>query len=519
MLNNDNNNYKVAIYIRLSKEDEKKQRESESESVMNQRSLLLSYIRDNSLILTKEYVDDGFSGTTFDRPSFNRMIADIEDGKINMVITKDLSRLGRDYIQSGYYLEQYFPMKKVRYVSILDNIDTSIDSTNNDIAPFKALFNDMQSKDNSKKIRSILRDRKKQGLFLGSSTTFGYKRDPNNKHKLIIDEKTAPIVRRIFELALENKSNAIIASILNKENIITPIIYKNIKIAKRFRNPEVWTASSVYQILSNKMYTGNMVQGVQAKLNYKSKKRITLDKSQWIEVKNTHQAIVSEEEYKLVNTRPEKRKHLRTEREKQLLEGLVFCEECGCLLGLRIDKRSKNKIHYSMNCNRYTRNVKNKFCTSHFISYEILEKEILKLIEIQCKKIKTNKIIDGIEMIQQYRKQEENFSNEKQLEQEKRELERKIKSLYEDKFKGILSEETYIMLSKNTENELQYLNKKLDKMKEQYNKKNLNNINAKQLAEKFLNQKPDRELIFQLIDKITVSKDKEVNIYYKFNNN
>ena len=516
MLNIDNNNYKVGIYIRLSKEDVKKQRESESESVINQRSLLLSYIKDNNLTLTKEYVDDGFSGTTFDRPSFNRLIVDVEDGKINMVITKDLSRLGRDYIQSGYYLEQYFPMKKVRYVSILDNIDTSIDSTNNDIAPFKALFNDMQSKDNSKKIRSILRDKKKQGLFLGSSTSFGYKKDPSNKYKLIIDENTAPIVRRIFKLALENKSNATIAYILNKENTITPIIYKNIKISKRFKNPDIWTSSSVYQILSNKMYTGNMIQGIQAKLNYKSKKRITLDKNQWIEVKNTHQAIITEEEYELVNARPERRKHLRTQREKQLLEGLVFCEECGCLLGLRIDKRNKNNIHYTMNCNRYTRNIKNKLCTSHFISYEKLEKEILRLIQIQYKKIQINKIIDSVDKIKQYPKQED-FSN--QLEKEKRELERKIKSLYEDKFKGIISEETYIMLSRPAEEQMQSLNKKLEGIMEKNNKKNYKNTNVKKIIKKILKEKPDRNLIIQLIDKITVSKDKEVNIYYKFNNN
>ena len=510
-----NNNYKVAIYIRLSKEDENKQRNTESESIINQRSLILSYLNDNNLKLYKEYVDDGFSGTTFDRPAFNQMIADIEHGKVNMIVTKDLSRLGRDYIQSGYYLEQYFPFKKVRYVSILDNIDTSIDSTNNDIAPFRALFNDMQSKDNSKKIRSILRNRKKQGLFLGSSTAFGYKRDPNNKHKLIIDEKTAPIVRRIFKLALENKSNTTIANILNKDNIITPIIYKNIKISERFRNPEVWTASSVYQILTNKMYTGNMVQGVQAKLNYKSNKRIVLDKNQWIEVKNTHKAIVTEEEFELINIHPKKRRQVRTEREKQLLEGLVFCEECGCQLGLKIDKRNKKKFHYTMNCNRYTRNIKNKFCTSHFISYENFEKEILKLLQKHYKKINKNKIITEIESVEKNIHQE-SYSIKKQLELEKREQERKIKSIYEDKFKGIISEEIYVILTKTVEEQLQSINKKLS---ETMIEKKSDNIDAKQLTEKFFKEKIDRKLIFQLIDKITVSKDKKVNIYYNFSNN
>ncbi len=515
MTKNNSTNYQVAIYIRLSKEDENKQKDSESESIINQRSLLLSYISDNNLVLKEEYVDDGFSGTTFNRPSFNRMISDIENGKINMVITKDLSRLGRDYIQSGYYLEQYFPMKKVRYVSILDNIDTSIDSTNNDIAPFKSLFNDMQSKDNSKKIRSILRNRKKQGLFLGSSSSFGYKKDPNNKHKLIIDDKTAPIVRKIFDLALINKSNSSIAAILNKENTITPIIYKNIKIAKRFKSPEVWSASSVHQILKNKMYTGNMIQGIQAKLNYKSSKRIILDESQWIEVKNTHPAIVTEEEYNLINSSYHKRRKLLTQRPKLLLEGLVFCEECNCLLGLKLDKRSKNKIHYIMNCNRYSRNPKNEDCTSHYIRYEILEEEVLKLLKKQYQTIKIEKILNNIKIINNIYNKENKLNTEKKLEKTIRESEMKIISIYNDKVKKIISEKVYKILIKNVEAELSSLNKQLESIK---SKKEIMRFNSESLIKNLLDTTPNRKLIELLINKITVSKDKVITIYYNFSN-
>lgn len=212
-----------------------------------------------------------------------------------MVVTKDLSRLGRDYIKSGYYLEEYFPLKKVRYVSILDNIDTSIDSTNNDIAPFKALFNDMQSKDTSKKIRSILNNLKKQGLFVGNSACYGYKKDKKDKHKLIIDKEASKIVRLIFDMALSNKPVKEIVKYLNDNKIKTPSDYKkNISINK-------WSNTSVYQILRNYTYTGNMTQGKESKLSYKSKKRIFLDKSHWIIVPNTHKAIVTEEEYKKLN--------------------------------------------------------------------------------------------------------------------------------------------------------------------------------------------------------------------------
>ena len=223
--------YNVGIYIRLSQEDEDKahKRESESESVLNQRSLIMNYLRDNGFILTDEYVDDGYSGTNFDRPSFKRLLEDIENGKINCVITKDLSRLGRDYIKCGYYIEQYFPLKKVRYISILDNVDTFLDSANNDIAPFKALFNDMTSKDTSKKIKSILRDKKVKGKFIGSKPSFGYMRDPLDKGHLVPNPDTAWIVKRIFnEVSRGDKISDIIER-LNNENIPTPSAYKQIK--------------------------------------------------------------------------------------------------------------------------------------------------------------------------------------------------------------------------------------------------------------------------------------------------
>ena len=286
--------YKVGIYIRLSKEDDK-DKNIESESITNQRNLIMEYIKNNNLTLEKEYVDDGISGTTFNRPGFNELIKDIEDKKINMVITKDLSRLGRDYIKSGYYLEEYFPLKKVRYVSLLDNIDTFNNNSNIDIAPFKSLFNDMQSKDTSKKIRSILINLKKQGLFVGNSACYGYKKDLNDKHKLVIDDYSSKVVRRIYDMYLNNVKVKDICEYLNNKKIQTPKDYKN------NTNIHKWSNTSIYQILHNYMYTGNMTQGVQTKLSYKSNKRIFLDKSHWIIVPNTHEKIITEEEYFKIN--------------------------------------------------------------------------------------------------------------------------------------------------------------------------------------------------------------------------
>ena len=190
--------YHVALYIRLSKEDEN---EGPSQSVQNQESLLREFVQQHRLCVFDTYVDDGWSGTSFDRPSFQRMIGDIETKKVNMVITKDLSRLGRDYIMTGHYMERYFPEHRVRYISLLDGIDTGVDSTANDITPFRAIMNDMYAKDISKKIKSVKRDKQRKGQFIGGKPMYGYKMHPTEKNKIVIDEEVAPVVRRIFALS------------------------------------------------------------------------------------------------------------------------------------------------------------------------------------------------------------------------------------------------------------------------------------------------------------------------------
>ena len=228
----NNIDYKVGIYIRLSKEDEEKEKYSESESIQNQRVLLMQYIKENKLNFVSEYVDDGVSGTSFDRPGFNKMIEDIENEKINMVITKDLSRLGRDYVQTGLYTETYFPEHNVRYIAILDNIDTGLDSANNDIAPFKSILNEMYAKDTSKKINSVLQSKRQQGEYLGTAP-YGYKKDPDNKYHLIIDEEAAEVVRTIFRKFLEGMGTMQIADYLSEQKIPIPSDYNKRKRTRR----------------------------------------------------------------------------------------------------------------------------------------------------------------------------------------------------------------------------------------------------------------------------------------------
>ncbi|MDD4644259.1 MAG: recombinase family protein, partial [Bacilli bacterium] len=209
--------YKVGMYIRLSREDEDKG--NESESITNQRSFILDFIKENNYTLYDEYVDDGYSGTTFDRPAFKRMIADIEKSKINMVITKDMSRLGRDYVNFGHYIEKYFPEHNVRYIAITDDVDTAIDSIGNDMVPFKAIFNDMYAKDISKKIKASITTKKKQGLFMGAHAPYGYNKDLKDKHKLVIDPVASLVVKRIYKLYLEGNSLRRIAETLTNEKV------------------------------------------------------------------------------------------------------------------------------------------------------------------------------------------------------------------------------------------------------------------------------------------------------------
>ena len=243
--------YHVALYIRLSKEDEN---EGPSESVTNQKSLLNEFVQKHRLSVYDIYVDDGWSGTNFDRPDFQRMISDIEAKKVNMVITKDLSRLGRDYIMTGHYMERYFPERRVRYISLLDGIDTGVESTANDITPFRAIMNDMYAKDISKKIKSVKRDKQRKGQFIGGKPMYGYKMHPTEKNKIVIDEEVAPVVRRIFAMALGGKSCRQIAVALNEEGVVTPAVYCGWKMGRQGPYAGQWSSERISEMLQNETY-------------------------------------------------------------------------------------------------------------------------------------------------------------------------------------------------------------------------------------------------------------------------
>ena len=298
--------YHVAKYIRLSKEDES---EGPSQSVTNQNSLLDEFVKQHRLSVYDTYIDDGYSGTTFDRPAFRRMIADIEAKKVNMVITKDLSRLGRDYIMTGHYMERYFPEKRVRYISLLDGIDTGVESTANDITPFRAIMNDMYAKDISKKIKSVKRDKQRKGQFIGGKPMYGYKMHPTEKNKIVVDEEVAPIVRRIFAMALDGVSCRKIAATLNEEGVPTPATYCGWNMGRRGPYAGLWSSERISEMLQNETYIGNMVQGRMVKISYKSKKCLKQPRENWVVVEGSHEPLVDAETFRKVRLLVNSRRH------------------------------------------------------------------------------------------------------------------------------------------------------------------------------------------------------------------
>lgn len=273
--------YRAVIYIRLSEADEGKSYESESESITNQRNLLMNFVKEKGFIFVGEYVDDGYSGTNFERPGFTKMIEDIKNKMANLVIVKDLSRLGRDHVMTGYYIENFFPENNIRFISLQENYDSAINQASNDSSTFIIACNDYYSRQNSIKIRSVLNDKRKKGKFIGSNPSYGYMKDPNEKGHLIPDPEYAPVVKKIFEMAASGVGLSDIASYLNDNKIKTPSSLKRKNPNSKMRYNEQWTTSSVKKILKNRMYTGDMVQSTQTKVNYKSKKKKVLPKSNW----------------------------------------------------------------------------------------------------------------------------------------------------------------------------------------------------------------------------------------------
>lgn len=324
--------YTAGIYCRLSKDDEQS---GESVSIGTQRSILKDYCLQHGYTIYKVYIDNGYSGLNFNRPGFKELLEDVERGAVNMVITKDLSRLGRDYIMTGYYSEIFFQTKGVRYIALADDVD-SLKGTN-ELAPFKNILNEMYARDVSKKVKNAKRQRAKQGLFIGSQTPYGYKKDPNNKNQLIIDPEAAEVVSQIFSLALDGQGSVAIASELEKRKIPTPAVYKYQHGEQRFaryssiQNNDYysWRSATISQILTNRVYTGELISLKTETQNCKTKQRSVVPEDQRIVTLNAHDVIVNADIFDQVQLIRSTHKCPAKSKRENIFRGKLFCDCCG----------------------------------------------------------------------------------------------------------------------------------------------------------------------------------------------
>lgn len=512
-------NENIAAYIRLSKEDE---REGESESVINQKELIKKYIEQNDLGICKFFIDDGYGGGDFERPQFKKMISEIEKGNIVTVITKDTSRLGRDFIETSYYMFKYFPEHNIRYIAILENFDTFNPNGVEDIIPFQTIINDWYLKDMSKKIKSVRQSKMRQGLYMGSTVPYGYRRDKENNCKFEIDEYSSLIVKKIFNMRLNGIKPSMIAKMLSDKKIKPPSIYNGKKINKTVATYS-WSISTINQILTNPIYIGKLVQRKYDKINYKSKKKIKLNEKDWIVIENFSQPIIEKELFYKVQNMKE-RNISNNNRYNYWLRGLVICGDCGSRMSVRRKiNKTKSKgiredIYYC--CSNNIR-FGSKSCSFHYFQEKKLNNIVISFLkEIFIKH--ANK--ENLEEIAQKKK---NTSQKvKMLEDELLRINKKIaninlalKNIYIDKTDNLISKEEFNELRKRLQEDKEgYIEEKQQIVEIKKRNKNANSI--EELINNFFRiEEFDIQIIMELIKKIEIIEDKQIKIFANFNLN
>lgn len=511
--------FNVAEYIRLSREDGDK---AESDSIGNQRKLIADYIKyKDDFFLYDTYIDDGFTGTNFNRPNFLRMIADIEDGKINCVIVKDLSRFGRDYIETGRYLERYFPDHDVRFISITDNID-SFKQSYDMLMPIKNIFNEQYARDISKKVHASMAAKQKNGEFIGAFASYGYKKSPSDKNRLVVDEYAAGIVRRIFSLYIGGCGKVHIAHMLNEEGILCPSEYKRVSGDKyrnchRLDNTFYWTYSTIHNILQNEIYIGNMVQG--KTVRHMRKKAKAKDRSDWVIVKGTHEAIVDEATWNKTQSLLNRRtRNPDLNANVSIFAGFLKCGDCGRALVKKTHtlKGGEKSINYY--CGTYVRSGKN-YCTPHVISYIVIEKIIMNDLKTILQSMD-----DIQEIVENQRKaafpvQYQNEEEKKRLEAELEKVKGFKKAVYEDYREGLLSKEDYLSYRQDYEKRENLLTVQIEEMEKKETGRSADFLETpwiKRLLEVREIDKLDRDIVVEMVHEIKVYANRKIKIIYNF---
>ena len=529
--------YNTALYLRLSRDDDL---QGESGSISTQRQMLTQYCREQNLSIYDEYIDDGWSGTSFERPNFQRMIDDIEDGKINCVITKDLSRLGRNYILTGQYTEIYFPSKGVRYIALNDGVDT--EKGESEIAPFLNILNEMHARQTSKKVKSAMRTKFQNGAHYGAYAPIGYRKHPEIKGKLIPDEETRWIVEKIFDLAAHGMGGAKIRRMLDEERIPTPAwwnfkrngtfahIFDGQPESKRYQ----WTTAQVKHILSVEVYLGHSIHNRQTTVSFKNKKKIRKPKDEWYRVENTHEAIISAELWEQTQAHIGSRKRQNKQGETQIFAGLLKCADCGW--GLRYmhnaatEKAKERRLYV---CTTYSEYGKEK-CPIHYIKYETLYAIVLGRLRYWIGQAQGNeeKLLARLLKSGDKQRASESLHAQKELaraEKRLKELDNLFAKLYEDRAKEAVSERNYAMLSGKYQTEQVQLEAQTAELKEKLSQTEQNQQGAERwigLIRKYTDlAELTAPLLNELIDKIVVheaTKDEnggrlqEIEIFYRF---
>ena len=518
----------TALYCRLSQDD---MLAGESNSITNQKAILLKYAQDNGFSNPQFYVDDGFSGTNFNRPDFIRMMNDIELGKVETVITKDLSRLGRDYLKTGEYIEIVFPDYNVRYIAINDNVDTF--KSENELMAFKNIFNDWFARDTSKKIKAVFKAKGLSGKHL-SSPIYGYMKSETDKNLWVIDEETAPVVRKIFKLCIDGYGPTQIARILTEEGIPTPTAYAKSK-GRNTGHPNAklhrWGEQTVDHILEKAEYAGHTVNFRTHIKSYKSKKRIDNPKEEWVIFENTHEPIISQHDFDLVQELRKNKRRVQRCGEVNPFSGMVYCADCGSKMYLC---RSKylNDDQEHLKCSAYASDKDT--CTAHYIRTIVLREIVLKELNKLLVTVKENEDMFISEAMNS--SAEKHFSELKrarkmlaQAEKRISELDKLFTRLYEDNVSGKISDERFAMMSKGYEDEQ-------DKLKQVVNEftKFIDTTGQKHTdVEQFLKIVRNRteiteltpEIMHEFIEKIVVHapgkssghRKQKIEIYFRFN--
>ena len=525
-------NYIAGLYFRLSQEDE---RQGESASIEHQRTILRKYAEERGFEIYDEYIDDGISGTTFQRPEVQRLLDDAKTGIINTIIVKDLSRFGRNYIEVGQYIDYVFPAFGIRFIAIQDNVDTeNRDSGTMEMMPIMNVFNEWHAANTSKKIRAVRRAFAKEGVYIAKKAAYGYKMGTDKKHTPIIDEEVAPNVRRIFEMYASGLSPMKICEILNSEGIPTPATYAYAKLEQKPKNKVMgfWTPVTVREMLNKIIYIGHLPQLCWTSVSYKNHKRYRTDESEWQIVYNNHEPIISQELWDRVQ---ERKKSVATGRKTKIgfthpLSGFLICADCGGKLKLCTSIGRNSKRRYYFDCGYHLRYGK-AYCFSHYIAASVLEEIVLDDIRTMAKQI----VLDEKSIREEFIRHNAELADaaikksQKELQTKQKrvaELSRLMQVAYEDRVKGKMPEEICIGFIEKYSAEQNTIAKEIEGIE----KKLAETETTRNTADDFIRDikkyldAPEltREMCYELIDRIIIGgsqsvtgKEREIDIVYK----